>query len=167
MSHPPIELLRRFVVTRRKHLEMNQQLLHEASGLSTGWIGSLEAGRLTAKIKPQSLQRLATGLVLADETPGTLCNFLYLVLSNALTDEVIQDVAQGQKRCAVAMQEATRGHGVPDRFSTCFKDKKGEERAERNRRKNRALDILRFDLTQRDYGIVEAVIGQVYLSLDT
>lgn len=58
----PYELVREFVVRRRRELGLNQYELAAAAGVSKGLISMLEAGRSPNIPKPSSLSLLATGL---------------------------------------------------------------------------------------------------------
>ena len=149
------EPLRRFVKERRSRLGASQLDLHRLSGVSLGWIGSLEAGRLKGPPRPSTLARLAKGLALDGEFPGTLTNFLTLAMADVLADETINAVARGETDTLAAMQAASRGEGlstqghkpiIPDQWA----------------RLDKVLAQIRGDLRGRDYLIAASVLEALY-----
>jgi len=153
-----LALLGKFCRERRKTLGLTQQQLHQATGLSMGWIGSAEAG-LEHTPKPETLRKLSGGLVLSVETPGSLWNFFQVLLAGALLDHVVIAVACGIKSAADVLWEATQGHGIRLLLPA-------ETRATRRpSNHDRVMKLLAADLPPPDYELAQILLAHLYRRL--
>lgn len=159
-----VERLCRFVHERRRRLGLRQQDVADRSGLSLAWIGMLEAKRLKSVPRSETLVKLSNGLLLPTEAPGTLVNFLKLVLSGSLDGRVVRHVALGKQDAQVVLNDAVKGIGVsglpsgePDVAPCLFFDQ--ELRSERL---DRILAMLKVDLTPDDFTLAQLFLKRLY-----
>ena len=157
-----VERLRKFVLTRRHRLQARQKDISDRSGVSIGWIGLLEAGKLQTPPRTDTLNKLVRGLTLVGETPGTLYNFLELVLAGSLDTKVIQEVADGTTDALTAMAKAVEGVGVSELPTNTQDASLLLNQGLREKRLDRVLSLLKVDLGARDFGLAQIFLQRLY-----
>ena len=159
-----VERLRKFVLERRHRLNFRQQDVVDHAGISIGWIGMLESGKLKSQPRKDTLMKLVKGLSLPDEHPGTLYNFLELVMAGTVDAIYTRHVANGKKPLAEAMKDLLEGRGLSEVVP-------GEEgiatelffnRQLRSDHLETILALLKMDLHPYDFELLSKLIERFY-----
>lgn len=156
-SETNLDQLRRFAIERRNHLGLRQQDVAELAGISASWVSTLEAGRLKSSPRHDTLVGLSRGLTACGELQGDLVNFLSLVLEGVFSDEVVLQVAKGQRTALSAMVQATNEVAVLP-----TDQQEVSEQKHRHKRLERVLSLVKVDLTGRDYVIAADLLRHLY-----
>lgn len=153
-----VRRLSRFVLDRRRRLNLTQSEVAERCGVSSGWVAGVESCRFQSPPRKNYIHHLANGMIIPGETPGALFNFLELVIAGSIAEDVIKEVARGDRPAAEAMAMAAQGVGV-----TVLPDTpQDNDQMHRLRRYHRVLSLLKLDLSNRDYVIAEGLLSKLY-----
>lgn len=164
MSKPaekPLSQLITFVKERRAYLRMRQQDVADRSGVSHGWVGSLEANRLKSYPLTDTLIKLSKALVAVGETPGMVANFLQLVQAGSFSNHHVREVASGKRRMVDLVNDAIAGRVEPP-DSAEGAGERFHDQAARSTHLSQILVWLKEDLVPADYELARLFLRRLY-----
>ena len=161
-----LDRLHDFVHWRRKFMKWRQQMVADRAGVSQSWVAALESGRLSGRPLEATLIKLAKGLALPHENPGSLYGFLDLLIVSQFEPDIIRSVAEGTLSPDEAIVPNEWASNEPPPSVPEDKQPVMLDRQTRTDGLALVLKVLRRDLSPDDFVVARRIVEVLYEQRD-